>query len=157
MATKKPDLGPIARRFLAGELTREEAAPRNALEFVVRFVRSLGSLVLTTVPLIAAGVVLSSLVLPATVRLSSGGAVLAVVFVATIAVLIALPTFFEIPIAMVLLSLGAPGAAAAMLIAGPIVNLPSLFVLARETHPKVAVSLAVGIWVLAVGVGLAVA
>jgi len=135
----------------------EEAGPRNALEFVVRFVRSLGSLVLTTVPLIAAGVVLSSLVLPATVRLSSGGAVLAVVFVATIAVLIALPTFFEIPIAMVLLSLGAPGAAAAMLIAGPIVNLPSLFVLARETHPKVAVSLAVGIWVLAVGVGLAVA
>jgi len=75
--------------------------------------------------------------------------------VAAIAVLVALPTFFEIPLAMVLLNLGAPGAAAAMLFAGPIVNLPSLFVLARETHARLAVSLAAGIWLLAVGVGLA--
>jgi uncharacterized membrane protein YraQ (UPF0718 family) len=122
----------------------------------MRFARSLGSLTLTTVPLIAAGVVLSSLVVPAAVSLSSGGAALAVVFVAAIAVLVALPTFFEIPLAMILLNLGAPGAAVAMLFAGPIINLPSLFVLARETHPNLAVSLAAGIWLLAVGVGLAV-
>ncbi len=134
----------------------DDGAPRHAREFLVRFARSLGSLALTTVPLIAAGVVLSSLVVPAAVSLSTGGAALTVVLVATLAVLIALPTFFEIPLAMLLVSLGAPGAAAAMLIAGPIVNLPSLFVLARETRPKLALSLALGIWLLAVGVGLVV-
>ncbi len=133
----------------------EDDGPRSPREFLTRFARSLASLTLTTVPLIAAGVVLSSLVVPAAVSLSSGGAALAVVLVAAIAVLVALPTFFEIPLAMVLLNLGAPGAAAAMLFAGPIVTLPSLFVLARETHARLAVSLAAGIWLLAVGVGLA--
>jgi uncharacterized membrane protein YraQ (UPF0718 family) len=134
----------------------EDDEPRSLREFVVRFARALGSLTVTTVPLIAAGVVLSSLIVPAAVRLSTGGAALAVVFVATVAVLIALPTFFEIPLAMLLVSLGAPGAATTMLVAGPIINLPSLFVLARETHPRLAVSLAAGIWLLAVAVGLAV-
>jgi len=33
MATKKPDFGPIARRFLAGELTRGEAAGLIFSEF----------------------------------------------------------------------------------------------------------------------------
>ncbi len=33
MATKKPDFGPIARRFLAGELTRGEAAALIFSEF----------------------------------------------------------------------------------------------------------------------------
>jgi len=33
VATKKPDFGPIARRFLAGELTREEAAGLIFSEF----------------------------------------------------------------------------------------------------------------------------
>src|SRR6266480_4214465 len=108
------------------------------------------------VPLVAAGVLLSSLVLPLSVKLSTGGALVVVALVAAIAVLVALPTFFEIPLAMLLTSLGAPGAAAAMLIAGPIVNLPSLFILARETRPRLAVALAVGVWLLAVAAGMAV-
>ncbi len=33
MATKKPDFGPVARRFVAGELTREEAAGLILSEF----------------------------------------------------------------------------------------------------------------------------
>jgi uncharacterized membrane protein YraQ (UPF0718 family) len=69
-------------------------------------------------------------------------------------VLVALPTFFEIPFALLFLSFGAPGAAAAMLIAGPMVNLPSLLILARETRPKVAIALALGVWLLAVVAGL---
>jgi len=101
-------------------------------------------------------VLLSSLVLPLSVKLSTGGALVVVALVAAIAVLVALPTFFEIPLAMLLTSLGAPGAAAAMLIAGPIVNLPSLFILARETRPNLAVALALGVWLLAVAAGMAV-
>jgi uncharacterized membrane protein YraQ (UPF0718 family) len=66
-----------------------------------------------------------------------------------IGTIVALPTFFEIPIAALLLQLGAPPAAAiAFLIAGPIVNLPSLLVLARETSPRVAVSLATAVFLV---------
>ena len=134
----------------------EEDVPRSAREVVTRFARALGHLVVQTVPLVAAGVLLSSLVLPLSVKLSTGGALVVVALVAAIAVLVALPTFFEIPLAMLLTSLGAPGAAAAMLIAGPIVNLPSLFILARETRPNLAVALALGVWLLAVAAGMAV-
>ena len=134
----------------------EEDVPRSAVDVVTRFARALGHLIVQTVPLVAAGVLLSSLVLPLSVKLSTGGALVVVALVGAIAVLVALPTFFEIPLAMLLASLGAPGAAAAMLIAGPIVNLPSLFILARETRPKLAVALAVGVWLLAVVAGMAV-
>jgi hypothetical protein len=37
-----------------------------------------------------------------------------------------------------------------------IVNLPSLLILARETRPKVAFALALGVWLLAVLAGLSV-
>ncbi|MBV9945417.1 MAG: hypothetical protein JOZ69_01045, partial [Myxococcales bacterium] len=69
--------------------------------------------------------------------------------------LVALPTFFEIPIALVMLQMGAsPGAALAVLVAGPVVNLPSLFVLGRETSPRVALALAAGVWAIATASGL---
>ena len=133
----------------------DEPPPRSMREVVVRFVRAVVHLGVRTVPLVLAGVVLSSLILPVSMKLSSGGVVFVVTLVAVVAVLVALPTFFEIPLAMLFVSLGAPGAAVAMLIAGPIVNLPSLFILARETRPRVALGLAAGIWVLAVVAGLA--
>jgi uncharacterized membrane protein YraQ (UPF0718 family) len=135
---------------------REDEPPGSATAFMGRFVRSLGVLSLTTLPLIVLGVVLSSLIMPFAVQLTSGGAVVAILLVALVAVVIALPTFFEIPLAMLLLSVGATGAATAMLVAGPLINLPSLFVLARETRPRFAVGVAVGVWLLAVCAGLAV-
>ncbi len=48
------------------------------------------------------------------------------------------------------------GAAVAMLIAGPAINLPSLFTIARSTNWKVAGSVALTIFVLAVAGGLLV-
>jgi len=62
---------------------------------------------------------------------------------------VALPTFFEIPLALVLMQLAGPAAAAPMLFAGPIVNLPSLFILARQSRAPIAIALAAGIWLLA--------
>ena len=83
--------------------------------------------------------------------------VLMIGVVATFAVLLALPTFFEIPLALILLASGAPvGAAVALLIAGPSVNLPSLFTITRSTNWKVAAVVAASIWVLAVGSGVLV-
>jgi uncharacterized membrane protein YraQ (UPF0718 family) len=80
---------------------------------------------------------------------------LAIVVVAAIAVPLALPTFFEIPLALILLGSGAPaGAAVALLIAGPSVNLPSLLTITRSTNWKVAVLVAASVWILAVAGGV---
>jgi uncharacterized membrane protein YraQ (UPF0718 family) len=125
-------------------------APATLGSIALRFVRSLGYITVATVPLIVAGVLLSAFLLPRAVHLSNQGTIVAVAVVALAATLVALPTFFEIPLAFLLMRLGAPpGAAVALLVAGPIVNLPSLFVLARETNVRVATSVALGVWVVA--------
>jgi uncharacterized membrane protein YraQ (UPF0718 family) len=66
-----------------------------------------------------------------------------------------MPTFFEIPLALILISLGAPPAAAvAMLIAGPAINLPSLLTIGRATNWKVASTVALSVLVLALAGGV---
>lgn len=78
-----------------------------------------------------------------------------VALAAFIALPIALPTFFEVPLALTLLGAGAPaGVALAVLFAGPAVNLPSLLTVAHATSWKVSVSVAAVIWTLAVVGGL---
>lgn len=126
---------------------------------VLRFAGSLVHITLVTVPLIALGVLLSSLILPSLGSISGLAAVLTIGIVAAVAVLIALPTFFEIPLALLLLQVGAPeGAALALLFAGPIVNLPSLLVLAKDGETRrVSGALALGIFALAFGGGLLLA
>jgi len=130
--------------------------PRSLKETLARFAGALGYLTVRTVPLVLGGVLLSSLILPASLKVSTGGTPLVVAFIAAVAVLVALPTFFEIPLALLFVGLGSPGAAAAMLVAGPLVNLPSLLVLGRETSARVALAVALGIWLLAVAAGMAV-
>jgi uncharacterized membrane protein YraQ (UPF0718 family) len=125
-------------------------------DFALRFVKSLGYLLAVTVPLVIGGVVVGAALLPYVAKASAVGAVLGVALVALLATLVALPTFFEIPIAILLLQAGAPGAAVAVLVAGPIVNLPSLLVLGRETRPRLAASLGVGVWVAATLAGVLV-
>ena len=124
------------------------------------FLRSCLQVAVRTVPLIAVGVLSSmaiALWLPVGALASTSGQTVAIVVVALIAVPLALPTFFEIPLALILLSAGLPaGAAVAMMIAGPAVNLPSLFTIARSTNWKVAASVALTIFVLAVAGGLLV-
>ena len=133
-----------------------DGLPRDFTDFAVRFVKSLVYLTLITVPMIAVGVLLSGLVLPATAHFQGSGAFVALLAVAAVATLVALPTFFEIPLALMLLQMGLPGAATAILVAGPIVNTPSLLVLGRKTSPRLAASLAAGVWVTAAVAGIAV-
>jgi uncharacterized membrane protein YraQ (UPF0718 family) len=100
--------------------------------------------------------VLGGLAMPHLADLSALGTVAGVVLVAFVSVLVALPTFFEIPLALLMLQMGAPeGTAVAMLVAGPIVNLPSLLVLGRETRPRLAVVLGLAVWAIATLAGLA--
>ncbi len=143
----------VAPAKLAGP---DDEAPRDFGDFLLRFGKSLAYLTLITVPMIAAGVGLSALILPAAASLSHAGSLVALLSIAAIAVVIALPTFFEIPLALAFVSAGLPGVAVAVLFAGPIVNFPSLFVLGRETNWKVPAALAAGVWLLAVAAGLVV-
>jgi len=125
--------------------------------FIV-LLRSWWRVAVRTVPLIAVGVLISMLVahwLPASTFDSTAARVLAVVAVAVVAVPLAMPTFFEIPLALILLASGAPPAAAvAMLIAGPAINLPSLLTIGRATNWKVATTVAVSVLLLALASGL---
>jgi uncharacterized membrane protein YraQ (UPF0718 family) len=147
-------------RMNLGDATSASCAvrpdPAQALGFVHRFLRSVVYLSLVTVPLIGIGVVLGGLAMPHLADLSALGTVAGVVLVAFVSVLVALPTFFEIPLALLMLQMGAPeGTAVAMLVAGPIVNLPSLLVLGRETRPRLAVVLGLAVWAIATLAGLA--
>jgi len=125
---------------------------------LLRFVRSCVQIALRLIPAIVIGVLVSMIVaqwLPVGVLTSPHARLVAVIVVATFAVPLALPTFFEIPLAVVLLGLGAPmGAALAVLIAGPSVNLPSLVTIMRSTNWKIAAMVAASIWVIAVASGL---
>jgi uncharacterized protein len=125
---------------------------------LLRFLRSCLQVALRLVPVIVIGVLVSMIIaqwLPAGAFASSDAKFIAVILVATFAVPLALPTFFEIPLAFVLLASGAPvGAALALLIAGPAINLPSLLTITRTTSWKVAAVVAASIWVIAVASGI---
>lgn len=124
------------------------------------FLKSVVQVAIRTVPLIAVGVIVSmaiALWLPLNTFASSGGQLIAIAAVSLIALPLAMPTFFEIPLALILLSAGAPaGAAVALMIAGPAVNLPSLFTIARSTNWRVATALAAAVFVLSVAGGVLV-
>lgn len=139
-----------------GNAANEDAAEDMRLAaLAVRFGKSILYMTAITVPLIVVGVLLSGLIMPYVTSLTPAGVVITVAVVALVATCVALPTFFEIPIALMLLAAGAPvGAAVAFVVAGPIVNLASLFVLGRETRPRVAVSVAAGVWLVATVSGL---
>jgi uncharacterized protein len=124
------------------------------------FGRSVGHVAARTLPLVLIGVV-ASVVLARAVPLGAlaghAGRAVSVALVALVAVPLALPTFFEIPLALALLAAGAPaGAAAALLFAGPAINLPSLLTVARTSSWRVAAALAATVWVIALIGGLVV-
>lgn len=128
--------------------------------YLLRFLQSCLQVALRLVPVIVIGVLISMIIaqwLPANAFTSSNAKLIAVIFVATLAVPLALPTFFEIPLAFVLLAAGAPvGAALALLIAGPAINLPSLLTIMRTTSWKVAALVAASVWIIAVVSGILV-
>ena len=126
---------------------------------VMRYLQSLAHIGVRTVPLIVIGVIVSmrmSDYLPMWIQSPSAG-VWMVAIAASLAVPLALPTFFEIPLAVALLAAGAPaGAAVALLFAGPAVNLPSLLTVGQVAGWKAMVLIASMVWLVAVAGGIAV-
>jgi len=127
-----------------------EGSPTDFLHFL----RACGRVSLRLLPVIVIGVLASMIIaqmIPVRTFDSTAARFLAIAVVAAVAVPLALPTFFEIPLALLLLGSGAPaGAAVALLIAGPSVNLPSLLTIMKSTNWKVAAMVAASIWILAV-------
>jgi len=125
---------------------------------LLAYARSLMYVSLRTVPLILVGIWASMWVmrqLPSNLGANSGIHVLAVMIIATFAVLLTLPTLFEIPLALSILAAGGPvGGAIAVLFAGPAINLPSLLVIGRYSSWKVAASMGAVVWAIAIAGGL---
>jgi uncharacterized protein len=123
----------------------------------LHFLRACARVSVRLLPVIVIGVLASMMMaqmIPVRTFDSTAERFLAIAVVAAVAVPLALPTFFEIPLALILLGSGAPaGAAVALLIAGPSVNLPSLLTIMRSTNWKVAAMVAASIWILAVAGG----
>jgi hypothetical protein len=138
----------------------EFRAPAGLQETASAFFGSLLYILVRTVPALVLGVVSSMLLIqyvPPGLLASSGFRFFSVLAAASIAVPLALPTFFEVPLSLAFLSAGAPlGAVAAFLFAGPAVNLPSLLALAKSTNWKIATVLAVLVWIVAATGGLLV-
>jgi len=138
-----------------------EADSPSLAAFARAFGASLAAVAWRSLPAILLGIVVSAAIagwIPMEALARDGvHAVLIVIAVALVAVPLALPTFGEIPLAIALLAAGAPaGAAAALLVAGPTVNLPSLLSLARATSWRVAAVTAAMVFGVAVAVGLVV-
>ena len=128
-------------------------------DLLFSYAKSLLYVVSRTVPLVVFGIWVSMWImrlLPVgTLGVMAGGQAFGIAIVALLAVLLTLPSLFEIPLAMSVLAAGGPlGAAAAVLFAGPAINLPSLLVIGRYSSWKVAVALASLIWLIAAGGGI---
>jgi uncharacterized protein len=112
---------------------------------------------LRTVPLILTGIWASMWIMEHIPlhRATGIGGMFAIAVIALFAVLLTLPTLYEIPLALSLLAAGGPaGLAAVMLFAGPAINLPSLLVIGRYSSWKVALALVMLVWAIATGGGL---
>lgn len=143
------------RALGADEAAQSEGSVGDILRAYFRW---LGRITMRTVPWILLGIWVSMIVanrIPLETFTSGGPKAMMVTLVAAGALLLTLPTFFEIPLALSLLAAGAPaGAAVAMLVAGPAINLASLLVIARHSHWKVAMLIAAAVWITAVAGGL---
>ncbi len=154
-------IGLLAERFVKAKplaCSVEDDRQPSQGSVITAFVNSCLKVALQTLPLILGGVIISMLVawwLPASGLASQTAGVVAIMLVALIAVPLAMPTFFEIPLALLVVASGMPmGAGVAILIAGPATNLPSLFTVARSAGWKVPVLVAASVWALALLGGL---
>jgi len=138
----------------------EKDAPQNSTwrGLLTSYANSIVHVSVRTVPLIFLGIWASMWImrrLPPQLGAATGAHVLAVAIIALVAMMLTLPSLFEIPLALSMLAVGGPaGGAAALLFAGPATNLPSLLVIGRYSSWKVAASLAVLVWGIALTGGL---
>jgi uncharacterized protein len=137
----------------------ESASVTNWRQLFSSYLNSLAYVALRTVPLIIAGIWVSMSFarllplhqFPTTINTRIFG----IALVALIALLLTLPSLFEIPLALSVLAAGGPaGAAAAILFAGPAINLSSLLIIGHYSNWRVSAALALVVWFIAAAGGL---
>lgn len=113
-----------------------------------------------TVPLILVGIVVGIFLFnqaPGSAVLVHSNSPFLVALVVGAALLLPVPTLFEIPLGYSLFVAGVPaGIIAAVLFAGPVVNLPSLLVVGRAAGARIAMTLGLYLWLVAVAIGFAI-
>ncbi|HZP00063.1 MAG TPA: permease, partial [Terriglobia bacterium] len=149
----------VADRLAAGGPAPRSISdpPQNVndgwLEFLSAYPKSLLHIFVRTVPLILVGILVSMWIMrhiPWELSARIGTHTVITILVALFSVLLTLPSLFEIPLALSIMATGGPsGAVAALLFAGPAVNLPSLLVMGRSGGWKLAASLTVIVWSIA--------
>ena len=145
----------IARRPRVTSHRVEEQPAATWLSLLASYGNSLAYVAVRTVPLVLVGIwasmwVMRRLPLSLSSIATSGAHITAIAIIATIALLLTLPSLFEIPLALSILAAGGPvGGAAAVLFAGPAINIPSLLVIGRHSSWKLAVALAMLVWAIA--------
>ena len=138
----------------------EKDAPQNSTwrGLLTSYANSIVHVSVRTVPLILLGIWASMWImrrLPPQLGAATGSHVFALAIIALVAMMLTLPSLFEIPLALSMLAFGGPaGGAAALLFAGPATNLPSLLVIGRYSSWKVSASLAIMVWGIALAGGL---
>jgi uncharacterized protein len=147
-----PAVGTLGQS-LADDYSACARAPRAGTSSVVAFLLASINAMAKSVPVVVVGVMVSMwlsralampILVPQTMRIAVVG------IAAFTAVPIALPTFFEIPLALSLSGPSVPaGVATAILFAGPAINLPSLITIGRSSHWSISAGLAVAIGLLA--------
>ena len=147
----------ITRPQILAPTSVTESEDSTWTRLLAAYGESVAYISLRTVPLILVGIWLSMWIMGqvSLTGAASGARIIAIVIIAFFAVLLTLPSLFEIPLALSVLAAGGPaGAAVALLFAGPAINLPSLLVIGRYSSWKVAAALALLVWAIAVAGGL---
>ncbi len=136
----------------------EFASKRQPLLF--SFAVAMVHVAVRTVPLILAGIAVGIFLFnqaPGSALLIHSNSPFLAALVVGAALLLPVPTLFEIPLGYSLFVAGIPaGIVTAVLFAGPVVNLPSLLVVGRAAGARVATTLALFLWLVAVAVGFAI-
>lgn len=145
----------LANPILVNAGEAYEPQPSNA-GIGRRYFASLWNVIAHT-PVLVPGILLSALLIQHFGRFAGVQSSSTLAIAALAITLIALPTYFEIPLALLALHSGGDGLAAAVLIAGPAVNLPSLFVVWREVSAKVALVVGLGVGLTATVIALVAA
>jgi uncharacterized membrane protein YraQ (UPF0718 family) len=119
--------------------------------FLLRWMKSLGVLLLQIVPVYVITVLVLGALQGWMFPVSMGTGFIAIMIFAIAGMLFVIPTAAEIPIIQTFLALGlGMGPAAALLVALPAVSLPSLFMVARSFPRKVLVYVALSVVVVSI-------
>ncbi len=150
----------LANRLTDRNSSRETTIPQtiqpsNDQGFFLRWMKSLGMLIVQVIPTYIVIVLLLGALQGWMFPISISNSVLAILIFSIVGMLFVIPTAAEIPIIATFLALGvATGPAAALLLTLPAISLPSLLMVSRSFPRKVILFVAISVVVVGILSGL---